>query len=137
MMELISILIVWATLIGGVWILFNAMEKTAKSVAKRKASKWIKGMVKKSIKETILESPRWFIKVFDRIFGEKHLTKKCFFRSSVASMITVFFMIVMWYVLDPASWTRCFLQYPITAPILFSMVLRDYPAIYSEAAFTK
>jgi hypothetical protein len=53
-----SIVIIWGALIGGIWLLFYAMEETATPDAKRSAAGWIKRIAAKSISQTIVESPR-------------------------------------------------------------------------------
>ena len=79
------------------------MEETATPDAKRSAADWIKSIAAKSTSQTVVESPRWFIEAFDRIFGDRHLTWRCFQRSCVASMMAVFVMTVVWVVLNPSS----------------------------------
>lgn len=101
-----SIVIIWGTLIGGIWLLFYAMEETATPDAKRSAADWIKSIAAKSTSQTIVESPRWFIEAFDRIFGDRHLTWRCFLRSCVASIMAVFVMAIVWIVLDPNAWQQ-------------------------------
>ena len=99
-----SIVIIWGTLIGGIWLLFYAMEETATPDAKRSAVDWIKSIAAKSTSQTIVESPQWFIEAFDRIFGDRHLTWRCFQRSCVASMMAVSVMTIVWTVLDIDLW---------------------------------
>lgn len=106
--KILSILIAWVTLSGGVYALFYAMEQTANRDAKRKAANWLKSLAKKSISETIIETPKWFIRAFDSIFGERHLTWRCFRRSCVASITAVFFMIIIYRLYDSSSWELIF-----------------------------
>ena len=80
------------------------MEVTATPIAKRMVADWFESMAARSITETIVEIPRWFIEAFDRIFGDRHLTLRCFLRSCVASIMAVFVMTIMWAVFDPTSW---------------------------------
>jgi len=100
------------------------MEETATPDAKRSAADWIKSIAAKSTSQTIVESPRWFIEVFDRIFGDRHLTWRCFQRSCVASMVVVFVIAIMWVVLNPCSWQQ-FLLYAGTDafPMIFILAL--------------
>ena len=93
----------WATMMGGIWVLFQAAEKTATPDGKKRVSDWLKNLAAKSISETIVESPKWFIEMFDRFFGEKHLTKRCFFMSSMASFISVFVITIIWVILFQAQ----------------------------------
>ena len=98
-----SILIIWGTLILVIKGIFELMENTANPDAKRIATDRIKSIAAKSISQTIVESPQWFIETFDRIFGDRHLTWRCFWISCVASMMAVFVMTVVWVVLNPSS----------------------------------
>ena len=106
--RIVSLLVAWATLVGGVWLLFSAIEATTTSVAKRKVADWLNSIATKSISQTVVESPRWFIEAFDRIFGDRHLSLRCFSRSCVASIMAVLVITIMWVVLDPTSCKRFF-----------------------------
>ena len=101
-----SLAIIWGTLIGGIWLLFHAMEETATTDTKRICTDRIKSIAAKSTSQTIVESPQWFIEAFDRIFGDRHLTWRCFLRSCVASIMAVFVMTIVWVVLDPNAWQQ-------------------------------
>lgn len=101
---ILSILILWLTLSGGIYGLFYAIEKTVNKKAKIGATEWLKSMAERSISKTIVESPRWFIEAFDSVFGEKHLTWRCFRRSCIASVIAVFVMAIFSFLSDPISW---------------------------------
>jgi hypothetical protein len=119
MMDGISpLLILWAASIGAIITIFRVMDETATLDAKRKVADWIKSFAAKSISQTIIESPQWFIEAFDRIFGERHLTLRCFFRSCVASLLAVFVMAIMWVVLDPASGQEYFFSYSAIVGII-------------------
>lgn len=98
-----SIVIIWGTLILVIKGIFELMENTANPDAKRSATDRIKSIAAKSISQTIVESPQWFIETFDGVFGDRHLTWRCFQRSCVASMVAVFVMTVVWVVLNPSS----------------------------------
>ena len=104
MIEGISLLWLWAILVSAIIAIFRIMEDTATPDAKRKVAVWIKSFAAKSISQTVVESPRWFIEAFDRIFGDRHLTRRCFLRSCVASIMAVFVLIIMWAVLNPISY---------------------------------
>ena len=106
MIEGISLLWLWAILVSAIIAIFRIMEDTATPDAKRKVADWIKSFAAKSVLQTAVESPRWFVEAFDRIFGDRHLTRRCFLRSCVASILAVFVMTFVWAVLDPASWQR-------------------------------
>lgn len=106
--SIVSLLVAWATLVGMVLFLFSAIEATTTSVAKRKVADWLNSIATKSISQTMVESPRWFIEAFDRIFGDRHLSLRCFARSCVASIMAVLVITIVWVVLDPISCKRFF-----------------------------
>lgn len=105
-----SIVILWGALILAIKGIFELIENTANPDAKRIATDRIKSIAAKSVSQTIVESPQWFIETFDGIFGDRHLTWRCFWRSCVASIMAVFVMTVVWAVLNPISWQQ-FLRY--------------------------
>ncbi|MGB2728400.1 MAG: hypothetical protein WBD09_07970 [Halobacteriota archaeon] len=121
MIEGISLLWLWAILVGAIIATFRIMEDTATPDAKRKVAVWIKSFAAKSISQTVVESPRWFIEAFDRIFGDRHLTRRCFLRSCGASILAVFVMTVVWAVLDPTSCQRFTAE--VEHPILFILLI--------------
>lgn len=128
--RIVSLLAAWATLIGGVWLLFSAIEATTTSVAKRKVADWLNSIATKSISQTIVESPRWFIEAFDRIFGDRHLSLRCFSRSCVASIMAVLVITIMWVVLDPTSFKRFFSSEGVAgifAILVFALMLNLVP----------
>ena len=100
----ISSIVILGTLILVIKGIFELMENTANPDAKRSATDRIKSIAAKSISQTIVESPQWFIEAFDRIFGDRHLTWRCFLRSCVASMMAVSVMTIVWTVLDIDLW---------------------------------
>ena len=75
----------WAGAISFVWVLFDRAEKVTSPEAKEAASRWLRNL-------SVDLPERWpsqFALLFDRIFGERHLSFKCFFRSCIASAISV------------------------------------------------
>lgn len=91
----------WVTVVGGIGILFERMEKTASLEGKKKVSDWLKSLTTKSVSKTLVESPLWFIEAFDKIFGDKHLTWHCFLRSCIASIFSVTIMTIILFFLNP------------------------------------
>lgn len=96
-MEIPELLVIWATVIGGIWGLFNAMEESSNRKFKTKVSEWLKNLAKESSANLIKIALIFFIKSFDRIFGEKHLSFKCFFRSCVASLLAVLIVSIIYF----------------------------------------
>ena len=126
----INSLVILGALILVIKGIFELMENTANPDAKRSATDRIKSIAAKSISQTIVESPQWFIEAFDRIFWGRHLTWRCFLRSCGASMISVVVMTIVWVFLDPISWQQ-FLSYNgegvIGMILVFAFVLNLVP----------
>lgn len=76
----------WFTTIGGVWTLFERAESVSSERAKAAITAWLKNLPTKDLRANW---PDMFSNIFDRVFGERHLSLKCFLRSSVASLVTV------------------------------------------------
>jgi len=73
----------WLGICGGIWGLFAKVESVLKEDTKRAVSSWLKNLNPEEVTATW---PEQFIQVFDSIFGEKHLSWRCFWRSCLASL---------------------------------------------------
>ena len=81
-------LLAWFTTMGGIWLLFDRAEIVLHEDVRKQLTAWLK-------KDKSFDSKKWpalFISIFDRIFGERHFTLKCFFRSCVSS---IFIMLII------------------------------------------
>lgn len=74
---------------GGVWTLFDRADKAIKDETRKSISRWL---TETNPNEENSKWPGQFIKIFDSVFGEKHLSWRCFLRSSVASYIAIFIL---------------------------------------------
>lgn len=83
---------------GGLWLLFSRSEKVASPDAKKAITHWLKNV---KLEGTPTTWPSTFANVFDSIFGKKHLSWRCFWRSCVASLIAVIVVTSIWGVLRP------------------------------------
>jgi hypothetical protein len=71
-------------LAGIVWKFFEKVESVLSDQTKFEVAVWL--LDRKKISLTFENWPETFAKVFDRVFGQKHLSWKCFLRSSIASL---------------------------------------------------
>lgn len=85
----------WASTTGGLWFLFDKAEKALSDESRAKVVGWVK---EADLKSTIASVPAQFALLFDRVFGEKHLSRHCFNRSCVASALS---FLVVWVALLP------------------------------------
>lgn len=75
------------------WALFDRADKALKDEAKDSISKWLLGL---GPSEGNQKWPGQFIQIFDSVFGERHLSWKCFFRSCVASYFAITIMLLVY-----------------------------------------
>lgn len=79
-------MLAWATFTGGVIALFYLADHVAKQEVKSKVARWLQNL---TIEGSLSNWPAQFGAVFDGIFGERHFSWRCFWRSCVASIISV------------------------------------------------
>ena len=74
------------TLAGLIWKFFQTVESVLKDTTKLEIADWLLGV--RLLGPDAASWPQTFTKIFDRVFGEKHLSLKCFARSCLASFCT-------------------------------------------------
>ena len=72
-------------LAGIVWKFFERVEAVLTDQTKLEIAVWLLGV---KVGQKVEPWPDTFAKVFDRVFGEKHLSWKCFWRSFLASSLS-------------------------------------------------
>ena len=80
-------------LAGIVWKFFERVEAVLTENTKLEIAVWL--LDRKKLSPTFQSWPDTFAKVFDRVFGDRHLSWKCFWRSAVISI----FLYAMTFVL--------------------------------------
>ena len=75
-----------AVLAGIVWKFFERVESVLTDQTKFEIAVWLVGVKAGEKVEPVAET---FINMFDRIFGTKHLSWRCFGRSSLASLVAL------------------------------------------------
>jgi hypothetical protein len=73
-------------LAGLVWKFFERVENILSDDTKREIAHWLLGI---QTAKMLTSWPDTLASVFDRVFGTKHLSWRCFWRSSVASVASV------------------------------------------------
>lgn len=82
----------WLGIASGVWALFERAETVLTSDARVAISKWLRNLDPGS---SVINWTGTFVMVFDRLFGERHFSWKCFFRSAIASLVTVIIVFIL------------------------------------------
>lgn len=88
----------WATIAFGIGYLFEQAETAVSSETKAAVSRWLLNLDPAG---AVASWPMTFVTIFDRVFGERHLSWRCFSRSCVASLASVAMVTLMWGVLYP------------------------------------
>lgn len=78
---------------GGVWALFDRADKAIKEETKIAVSLWL---IESNPTAGNSKWPGQFITIFDSVFGEKHGSWRCFFRSCVASFIAITILLLVY-----------------------------------------
>ncbi|MCZ6837453.1 MAG: hypothetical protein O7G85_16885 [Planctomycetota bacterium] len=92
----------WFFLTGGIWKLFERVEKAASAEAKQLTSNWLCSVDLRGISHW----PASFCAAFDAVFGNRHLSVKCFRMSSIASILAVVIITFVWGAIRPEEFER-------------------------------
>ena len=85
-------------LAGLVWKCFERVEAVLTDTTKFEIAVWL---VNINLSQNVASWPETFAKIFDRVFGPKYLSWKCFIRSSIATLANVAFWPLVWLTLRP------------------------------------
>jgi len=88
-----SLFLGWTALLAGVWFLFEKSESVASRETKLRIARWLKRL---DLDGATSRWPTTFISLFDSVFGRRHLSWLCFFRSCVASSCVVAMVLLVW-----------------------------------------
>lgn len=89
----------WVTITGGVWALFERAETVVAPAIKAEISMWLRNLKGPSIRAW----PHTFVQVFDRVFGSRHVSWRCFVRSALASFASIVVVVLVWGALRPSE----------------------------------
>ena len=84
--QFVTYVLAWFGLTGGTWALFEYAETVVNPKLHKRLSGWLTA-------ETPIQFSDWpgmFASGFDRVFSEKHLSWRCFYRSAIVSVFSVF-----------------------------------------------
>ena len=104
----------WLGFVAGTWALFKIAEDTINDTTRKRISNWLMNV---SLSEAVSHWPEAFIETFDAVFGKRHLTFKCFRRSSIVSISLVILLMLLHCTLYPESEWAQMMQSPI-GPII-------------------
>jgi hypothetical protein len=80
-------------LAGIVWKFFERVEAVLTDQTKLEIAVWLLGV---KVGQKVEPWPDTFAKMFDRVFGEKHWSLKCFWRSCIASYCAIAICFAVW-----------------------------------------
>jgi len=79
-------------LAGIVWKFFEKVEAVLTDETKLEIAVWLLGL---DFKKRVANWPSTFAKLFDRVFGEKHFSWKCFLRSCLATYASLIVTVIL------------------------------------------
>jgi len=121
-------LVAGGVLAGIVWKFFERVEGVLKDETKKEIAVWL--LEVKPLSATFQSWPDTFAKVFDRMFGTKHVSWNCFFRSCAASLCVIALVLVIGYSgLRRDLWLQTLVELLVAIP--FACILPDYVALLS------
>jgi hypothetical protein len=95
-------------LFGVVWAFFKGVESVLSDDTKLEIAVWLVGVV---VGKKVKPWPETFERMFERIFGDRHVSWKCLRGSAIVSVFVSFCVQGVWYLLHP----------------------KDFPALASDA----
>jgi hypothetical protein len=121
-----------ATVTGAFW----KYEDVASPEAKLKVTHWL------TYSGSTAKHPEWadhLVVAFNRIFGERHFSLKCFFRSCLASTIATSAVLLFWVVRRPEEFHSFFEMHiarwgestPVLAVLVLTIILNYIPDYFS------
>jgi hypothetical protein len=116
-------LVAGGALAGVVWRFFEKVENVLADDTKLEIAVWLLGV---KAGQKVEPLPETFAKVFDRVFGKKHLSWKCFWRSFVLSMIVYFLVLVALVPPVPAGHSKILLWTPLVLAGVIENAIPDY-----------
>jgi|HubBroStandDraft_6_1064221.scaffolds.fasta_scaffold345944_2 hypothetical protein len=114
-------------LFGVVWGFFKGVESVLTDDTKLEIAIWLVGV--KPLGPLVQPWPETFAKLFDRVFGKRHLTWRCFWRSSIASLLSY---IGCSFLLTSSTLFDMLGQLPV---VLFVAVVPDYVSLLKTRRF--
>ena len=94
--------VTWIASLGivafSVWSLFDLAERNLSPDGRIKVSQWLQRADPTNL---TVGWPYIFSHMFDRIFGDRHISFRCIFGSSVASYVSVIVVLLLWFAIRP------------------------------------
>jgi hypothetical protein len=91
-LEFIAYIGSWGAACSAAYSLFEKSEIVIKDETRSSIARWLQNS---KITTDHTNWPKDFAEIFDRIFGYKHFTLRCFLRSCLASIVAVFILCLM------------------------------------------
>ena len=82
----------WGAATAALWFLFDRAETAISAQSRMQVASWL---LEADWHSSLGAIPARFAELFDRVFGENHLSWRCFYRSSVASVLAAVFVVVL------------------------------------------
>jgi len=117
---------------GGIWHAFARIDPLISPTAKRQLANWLLHV---DVHAGLNRWPGVFLAIFDRVFGSRHFTLKCFRRSAYFSVASVLILTVVWASIRPDEFQTflhgdlAFDRFLFPILILLMNVIPDYVSL--------
>lgn len=125
-MELGTITALVMLLLGLSHVFDHILKEPQVRTVHEKINLWFDQLGQVQDESILKKNAVYFVELFDAIYGEKHFSWKCFWRSSVASLIVVFITLLIWEVLysSDVRWEK-FSVLAVCGIFVASIVIRE------------
>ncbi len=89
---MLTYLLAWVALVSGLMTLFSFAEEVTKSEVKSAVTKWLLNI---NVEGSFSNWPGQFAGIFDGVFGKRHISFRCFWRSCIASISSVVIVLLV------------------------------------------
>ena len=121
-------LMTWAATTGGLWFLFEKAEKSLGAKGREATTRWFR---QARWGEALRSTPAHFASLFDHLFGERHLSLRCFGASAVASGVSVGIVLALWLAL---AWPMEMITYSVTDEVHLLVYQVSLPDLLLDGA---
>jgi hypothetical protein len=104
-------------LAGIVWKFFERVEAVLTDNTKLEIAVWLLGI---RTERQVERWPNTFLSIFDRVFGSRHLTVRCFTRSAIASLAALLLMLGIYFATGAFGSSIASVVHPAVIAILAS-----------------
>jgi hypothetical protein len=122
--QLSAVFASYGVLTGTIWKLFDRAGKFAPDETKRQLARWL---LEAAPHRRLATLAGLFAKAFEAVFGARHLSWTCFWRSAAASMSVVVAVTLIWIALRPEELAEVTDKSEFVSFFAFALIMNVFP----------